>query len=251
MYLSIVIPIYNEEKRILPSLEKINVYLDKQNYLSEIILVDDGSNDNTLTLINKFSESHARIKIIKNSSNQGKGASVKKGVLNAEGDFILFTDADLSTPIEDVERLFYWIHQGFDLAIGSRHQFDPCVTVSNIIERKLKSNIFNYIVKTSVLSDFNDTQCGFKLFAKEAAQKLFSCQKLMGYGFDVEILYLSIKAGFKCKEVAINWKYTPTSKVRLIDDSIKIVKEILQIKEMHKNTFIENQITPSKQMVIR
>ncbi|MBC7475460.1 MAG: hypothetical protein H7263_14315, partial [Candidatus Sericytochromatia bacterium] len=137
-----------------------------------------------------------------------------------------------------------------DLAIGSRHDFDPCVTVSNIIERKLKSSIFNYIVKTSVLSDFNDTQCGFKLFVKEIAQKLFSAQKLAGYGFDVEILYLAIKSGFKCKEVAINWKYTPTSKVRLIDDSIKIVKEILQIKEIHKNTFMDNRIMPSKQAIV-
>ena len=241
MYLSVVVPVNNQEDRVIRGLEKIDDYLSKQHYSSEIIVVDDGSTDNTLDIIARFSENYPRIRILKNNINQGKGAAIRKGILNSDGEYVLFTDIELETPIEDVERLFYWFYQGYDIVIGSRHTFDPSVKVENQIERKVLSNIFNGIIKTIALHGFNDTQCNFKAFKKEAAKTLFSHQKLDSMSFDIEILYLAVRFGFLCKEVAVNWKHTPKNKSGLIEDSMKMFKDIIHIKELHKFTFITKE----------
>ncbi len=251
MHLSVVIPAYNEEQRIIKSLIKVEDYLARQNYSSEVLVIDDGSNDDTELLVRAFSEIHPRIRLLKNPCNQGKGSAVQRGILNAKGEYVLFTDADLSAPVEEVERLFYWVYQGYEVVIGSRNIFDPVVNIDSFFIRKFISSVFNSIVRLFALPQFHDTQCGFKLFKNETAQKLFSLQKFMGFSFDVEILYIAIKNGIKCKEVAVNWKHCPAGKVQIVRDSIRMFKDIIQIKKLHKETEIRGEVTTFSEGEVR
>ncbi len=174
--LSIVIPAYNEEKRLEPSLQRITEFMEKnfQNY--EILLIDDGSTDNTAEIANKFKSK--KLRIIQNPKNMGKGFSVKLGMINAQYDPILFTDADLATPIEETTKFLDAIKQGFDVVIASRNSEGSKITVEQPRYRQMLGKAFPLIVKNLILSDFNDTQCGFKMFKKEAARKIFPRQTL-------------------------------------------------------------------------
>lgn len=229
-FLSIIIPAYNEEKRLLPALDKISAYLSRQNYPYEIIVVDDGSKDNTLLLTNNFARDHKHITVLTNGQNKGKGYSVRQGMLSANGEYIFFTDADLSTPIEELERCLPYLNDSYDVVIGSRSLPDSDIIIHQPWYREKMGKMFNFMVNILLLKGIIDTQCGFKGFKKEAVKKVFNKCSIDGFSFDVEALYLANKYNFKIKEVPIQWENSTLSKVSPIKHSIQMFKDLLGIK---------------------
>lgn len=230
MYLSIVIPAYNEENRIGESLRKINDYLKTQNYEYEIIVVDDGSKDRTVEILMEYSNKISHLKILNNNHNQGKGYSVKKGIFKSKGDIILFTDADLSTPIEEIDKLLGCFNKGYHIAIGSRALPDSDIKIYSAWYRQLMGKTFNKIIRLVLNLDYYDTQCGFKCFQRAAALEVFESLQLNGFSFDVEALYIAKQRGLKVKEVPVCWYNSPESKVKLIRDSSRMFWDILKIR---------------------
>lgn len=234
MEISIIIPCYNEEKRIKKTLEKIWEYFKSKEIDFEIIVVDDGSRDKTVEIVEKWKEGKENIKLIKHPKNKGKGAAVKTGVMNAEGNLILFTDADLSTPIEEYEKLKKFIDSGYDISIGSRGLKESKILVPQPFFRRMIGRIFPFLVRLIVIRKFKDTQCGFKLFKKEVAKEIFKNLKTTGFAFDVEILYNSVKKRYKIKEVPVTWMNSPYSTVKIFRDSFKMFISLLKIRFLKK-----------------
>jgi len=234
MEISIVIPAYNEEKRIGKTLERVYEYFKKKKTEFEIIVVDDGSNDRTVEIVEKFSSDKKEIRILKHEKNMGKGKAVKTGILDAKGNLILFTDADLSTPIEEFEKLKKAIENGYDIAIGSRGLKDSKIVIPQPFYRRIIGRIFPLLVKLIVIKDFKDTQCGFKLFKKEVAKKIFSQLKTEGFAFDVEVLARGKKENFKIAEVGVLWYNSPESKVSILKSPFKMFLELNRIKKILK-----------------
>ena len=230
MYLSVVIPAYNEEKRIGISLTKIYGYLKKRKFDFEIIVIDDGSKDKTLSLLSEYSQNIPNLIVLKNESNQGKGFSVKKGVLKSKGDIILFTDADLSTPIGETDKLIGWIKNGYQIAIGSRDLPESQVKRHQAWYRELMGKIFNRIIRLILNLDYHDTQCGFKCFKRDAALEVFQSSKVCRFSFDVEILFIAKQRGIRVKEVPVCWHNSPESKVKIVRDSSKMLWDILKLR---------------------
>lgn len=226
--LSIIIPAYNEEKRIASSLAKVMVYMSNAYRSWEIILVDDGSVDRTSHVAREVIKDE-RLTIIKNPVNMGKGYSLKRGVLSSRGDVILLSDADLSTPIEELENMLRWIDKGYDVVIGSRALPDSNVTVPQPRYREMMGKIFNLLVRVFVIRGFKDTQCGFKCFRREPALKIFSLQKIRGFAFDVEVLLIAKRLVFKVKEVPVRWLNSAESKVHFVKGPLSMLKEIFLI----------------------
>lgn len=233
-YLSIVIPAYNEVKRIGKTIDKILHYVNNQKYPYEIIIIDDGSVDETAGVVMKFIKNNEHIKLLNNKTNTGKGYCIKKGILEANGKYVLFTDADLSTPVEEVEKLLSQLEKGYDIAIGSRSLAGSNIILRQPLYRELMGKVFNKFVRIFAVKEFVDTQCGFKLFRRDAARIIFKEQRLNGFAFDVEILYLARKNGFKIKEVPIKWINSPDSKVSPISSSIGMFFDLLKIKKIHR-----------------
>lgn len=227
IHLSVIIPAFNEQRRIVETLESIGAYLSGQDFDSEVILVDDGSTDET---VEKATETCPSISIIKNEKNMGKGHSVRRGVLASKGELVLFTDADLSTPIDEFEKLAAKIDEGFDIAIGSRSLPDSEVEVPQGLLRQSMGKTFNLIVRTVVLGGYVDTQCGFKCFTRDAAERVFTLQKIDGFGFDVELLYIASLMGLKTDEVPVRWINSPESKVDVVGGSTSMLIELFRIK---------------------
>ncbi|MFH2012293.1 MAG: dolichyl-phosphate beta-glucosyltransferase [Pseudomonadota bacterium] len=230
IYLSIVIPAYNEAKRIAPTLGQIDEYLAKKDYKYEILVVDDGSTDETCKLVNEVAQQIPHIILLENRINRGKGYSVRKGVLSGRGEIILFSDADLSTPIQEIDKLAAWLDMGYDISIGSR-----ALTGSEILEmqpwyRQAMGKTFNSLVQLLTVSGIKDTQCGFKLFKKEAAEFLFEKQVIDGFAFDVEILFLANKNGYRIKEVPVQWVNSPCSRVHIFKDSLAMFSDLIRIR---------------------
>lgn len=235
MYLSIVIPAYNEESRIEATLSKIYDFMHTKDYDYEVIIVDDGSTDKTVTRAQQsILCKENKLTVIKNWINAGKGFSVKRGILGGRGDYILFTDADLSTPIEEADKLFYHINNGYDVVIGSRGVKDSDVRIHQPWHRERMGKIFNFLVKLFLMNEFNDTQCGFKLFKGDVARKITQFLRVDGFCFDVEMLYLIKSKGYKIKEAGVIWKNSTQSKVKVLGSSIAMFLDILKIKAMHK-----------------
>jgi dolichyl-phosphate beta-glucosyltransferase len=230
IFLSVVIPAYNEEKRLAETLHKIQDHLKGQNYSWEIILVDDGSTDGTLRVAEESFKGVPNSKILTRANNLGKGCSVREGVLKARGQYILFSDADLSTPIEELDKCFSWIAEGYDIAIGSRGLRDSDVQIPQSLPRRTMGKIFNLIVQALVFKGIKDTQCGFKLFRREPALELFRHSRLRGFGFDVEILFSALQKRYKIKEIPVVWRNFPPSRVRLVSSSAKMLFEVLEIR---------------------
>ncbi|MFN4227553.1 MAG: dolichyl-phosphate beta-glucosyltransferase [Candidatus Ratteibacteria bacterium] len=230
MEISIIVPAYNEEKRILKTIEKIYKYFAEKNLDFEIIVVDDGSKDKTIEVVEELSKDKKEVKILKHPKNMGKGAAVRTGVLNSSGDLILFTDADLSTPIEEFEKLKKKIEEGYDIAIGSRGLKDSKIVIPQPFYRRIIGKIFPLLVRLLVIKDFKDTQCGFKLFKKEAGKKIFSQLKTNGFAFDVEVLARAKKEGYKIAEVGVVWYNSPRSSVKIFKDSFKMFFSLLKIR---------------------
>ncbi|MDR3580389.1 MAG: glycosyltransferase family 2 protein [Oryzomonas sp.] len=228
--LSIIIPAYNEEDRLPRYLGSIVKYLTEKNTSYELIIVDDGSTDSTATVVEKIMETNPHVKIIRTSQNHGKGFAVKAGMLNACGKLRLFADADGATPIKELERLRQGIESGADIAIASRALHDGSTTVTARLHRKIIGTIFNLVVGLLAVQDVNDTQCGFKLFTEASANAIFPLQRISGFGFDVEILFICKKKGYRVKEIPVNWIDIKGSKVKLFRDSWKMFIDVIAIR---------------------
>lgn len=231
--LSIIIPAFNESQRLQFTLKTIIQYCESK-FDYEIIVVDDGSIDSTFDSIKGIIKNNQRIKYLTNEKNYGKGYSIKKGMLIANKEYLLFSDADLSTPIEEVEKLIYWLEKGYDIAIGSRGLKESKILVKQPFYRRIIGKIFNLLVKFLELSEFYDTQCGFKLFKKEIAFEIFTKVKINHFAFDVEILYIAKKNGYSIKEIPVQWKNSPFSKINPLLDSLKMFSDLFKIKFFYK-----------------
>ena len=237
-YLSVIIPVYNEESRIIFSLNKLYEFILNNNFTFEIILVDDGSKDNTCKIAGEFFSNHelndkCRFNLIKNKTNKGKGFSIRKGLERATGKFILFTDADFSTPIEESQKLLGFLNVGYDIAIGSRALKDSKLIKRQNILRMYMGKFFNLLVRRITGLCFIDTQCGFKMFTNKAKKLILPYLKIDDFSFDVEILYIAKKLGLKVKEAPVSWINYPDSKVRIINDSIKMFFSLIKIRYLH------------------
>jgi dolichyl-phosphate beta-glucosyltransferase len=228
--ISVVIPAYNEARRLPPTLDSVHQYLFDNYDSFEIIVVNDGSVDGTVAVVEEFARHHDGIRLLSHSPNQGKGHAVRQGMLAALGDVVLFNDADGSSPIAEVARLHQAIKNGADIAIGSRNKPDPGTKVQALAHRKYIGNTFNLIVQSLLLPGIFDTQCGFKLFKRAVAQDIFSLALLDGFAFDVEILFIGRGHEYKIEELAINWSNVEGSKVNVIVDSIKMFLDVLGIR---------------------
>ncbi len=227
MKVSVVIPAFDEANRILPTLRRIEGYMKETFGEHEIIVVDDGSKDRTVELIQE--EGIPSVRILRNEKNLGKGASVKKGVLQAKGEMILFSDSDLSTPIEEIDAFVKAIETGADIAIASRNAKGANKEVKQPVYRQSMGKLFPLFVRLLGLGNFSDTQCGFKMFKKEAAQRLFSYQRMKGFIFDVEVLFLAKKSGYEMKELPVTWLDKEESKVIPFRDGPKMLAGLLAI----------------------
>ena len=232
--ISVVIPAYNEERRLPPTLIDIIDFFDSLHVAYEVIVVDDGSSDGTADVVNKFERVRPQVKLMKLPKNSGKGYAVRFGVLNSRGSRVLFADADGATPISEFTRLNNALESGADLAIGSRAMFSNDTHVATSIHRKFLGRVFNHCVNWILLPGIADTQCGFKLFTRPSAQFLFSHQRSDRFSFDVELLYLAKKAEFRIAEVPINWNNIPGSKVNLVLDALLMFRDIIRFKIIHR-----------------
>lgn len=228
-FLSIVIPALNEEHRLPPSLAKIDAFLSRQEYTYEVIVVDNGSTDRTKEVVETFAETHNYVKFIQ-LAERGKGRAVKAGMLASNGDYRFICDADLSMPIEEITKFLPPNGNGADVLIGSREGEDAN-RVGEPEYRHIIGRIFNFIVKVTAINEFEDTQCGFKMFSREAAEDLFSVQQMNGIGFDVELIYIALRRNYSIIDVPITWYYDDDSRMRLFQDSLHILLEIWEIRQ--------------------
>ena len=233
VYLSVVIPAYNEEARIVATLTSICAYLATQPYASEVIVVEDGSRDRTAQRAAEALRGMERHTILSLPRNRGKGAAVKEGVMKAVGEFIIFSDADLSTPIEELEKFWPWMEQGFDVVIGSRALAGADIQIRQTFFRELMGKTFNVFVRRLVLKGIPDTQCGFKLFRGDVAKQVFSRVAIDGFSFDVEALYLCSR-DHRIQQVPVIWRNSPQSKVRIVRSSLGMLLDLFKIRKLHR-----------------
>lgn len=227
---SVVIPAYNEGDCMRESLGKIIAYLKGLKISYEIIVVDDGSRDNTPSIIQDFSRHDENIVLLKNDQNQGKGFSIRKGMLRARGKYILFTDVDLSVPMEELSKFIFYLDEGYDVVIGSRRINGSQVIVSQPFYRRFMGTIFYQIVYLFLLNSVRDTNCGFKCYRNGAAKEIFNRQTLSGWGFDTELLYISQKLNYRVKEVPVRWFNCSSSKVKILKVPFLTLLELFKIK---------------------
>jgi glycosyltransferase involved in cell wall biosynthesis len=227
---SIIVPAYNEGARIGATLEQILDYLEQQNWSAEVVVVDDGSRDNTIDIAGRFSAAHPAVRILRNPGNQGKGYAVRHGMLEAQGKVLLFTDADLSSPISEAAKLFAALESGADVAIGSRW-LDPSLQFQRqSLKRQALSRVYNLFLRLILLFPYQDTQCGFKAFTRAAAATIFPRQRIMRWGFDPELLYLAHSQGFKVAEVPVAWGHAEGSQMHVWRDGMRMAWDALRIR---------------------
>ncbi len=228
--LSIVIPAYNEERRLPETLRRVRAYLDARGIAAEVIVVDDGSHDATAALAEAWRAQFPGLRLVSNGRNRGKGYSVRHGMLEARGRIVLFTDADLSAPIEEADKLLAALDRGYQVAIGSRAVNRSLIEVHESRLREFAGIIFNGIVRALTGVHFADTQCGFKAFLRESARIVFEQQRIERFGFDPEILFLAKRHGLRAVEIAVRWAHDPQTKVHMLRDSLRMFGEVLSIR---------------------
>ncbi len=228
LLLSIIIPAYNEERRLPGTLTQILAYLSSQPYSAEIIVVENGSTDDTAGVVQRFMVAHPNVRLIR-SKERGKGIATRFGMLSARGQFCFMCDADLSMPITELAKFLPPALDGYDVAIGSR-EVPGAHRYGEPVYRHLMGRVYAAIVKLLALPGFEDTQCGFKSFRHEVAQDLFSSQSMQGWGFDPELLYIARKRRYRIVEVPIEWYYNPDSRVRPVKDAFQMVRDLLRIR---------------------
>jgi glycosyltransferase involved in cell wall biosynthesis len=228
--LSIVIPAYNESARIERTLLRVMACVDGQGWDAEVLVVDDGSKDDTAEIVRRWMERDRRLYLVQNDGNRGKGYSVRNGLLQASGEVVMFTDADLSAPMEEAERLLAAIAQGADVAIGSRWLDRARQTLHQPLYRRFFGRCFNWVTRTVMGLPFKDTQCGFKAFRRSAAQVIFRLQRIERWGFDPEILFIARKLGYDIREVPVTWGHDERSRMSYLKDGMKMLEEIAAIR---------------------
>jgi len=228
--LSIIVPAFNEEKRLPKTLDHICRYLRSRQLRAEVVVVDDGSTDRTAKVVDDARAGFAELRLLSNGRNRGKGFSVRHGILEARGEFVLFTDADLSTPIEEVEKLLAALGDGYDVSIGSRAVDRRLIEVNQSAFREQAGIIFNRFVRKITGLPFQDTQCGFKAFRREQTRSVFEQQRTEGFGFDPEILFLARRKGLQIAEVPVRWAHDPATKVHMIGDSMRMFLDLFAIR---------------------
>jgi len=227
---SIVIPAYNESARIPKTLESVLSYIHAQGWDAEIVVVNDGSSDATAEVVRAFARNAPEVRLIENPGNHGKGYSVRNGILQALGEVVMFTDSDLSAPIEEAELLFAAIAQGADIAIGSRWIESGRQTHRQPLYRQFFGRCFNAVTRAVMGLRFADTQCGFKAFTRTAAQTIFQLQTIEGWGFDPEILFIALKRGYRIVEVPVSWHHDERTRMSYLKDGVKMLEEIAIIR---------------------
>jgi dolichyl-phosphate beta-glucosyltransferase len=228
---SIVIPAYNEAKRLPRTLESILAYVKANSWDAEIIVVNDGSKDETAEVVRQYAAQHPIICLIDNAVNAGKGQAIRDGVHRAINDIIIFADADDSTPIQDAEKLIDAIDRGADIAIGSRWVDRDLQVHPQPWHRRLNGRLYNLLLRSVLDLDFKDTQNGFKAFARPAAKKIFPLQKISGWGFDAEVLYLAKKFGLTVAEIPVEYTYyAEGSKIRPYRDGVRMLTELFKVR---------------------
>lgn len=231
IYLSIIMPAFNEEKRITYTLEQSWLFLAQKPYTTELIVVDDGSSDSTASRAEQLKKHIPGLRILSNGQNRGKGYAARRGVLEAKGQFIGFMDADYKTPIEELDELLPWLEQGYHVVIGSRASSESVIEVYQPLYRRLGSWAFDKTMHALVgLPHISDTQCGFKFFQRNAALDIFRRQQVDGYMFDVEILLLATGLGYRLKEVPIRWHNEADSRYKLVSGTWRNFRELTSIR---------------------
>jgi dolichyl-phosphate beta-glucosyltransferase len=229
--LSIVIPAFNEERRLPKTLDRVVAYLQTKSERAEVIVVDDGSTDATARVVREYSQKYTALRLVSNDRNRGKGFSVRHGMLEARGDIALFSDADLSTPIEEADKLLAAVRdQGYDAAIGSRAVDRNLIEVHQSAIREQAGIFFNRMVRWIMGIGFSDTQCGFKAFRRERSQIIFEQQRIECFGFDPEILFLAKRHELRVAEVPVRWSHDAATKVNVLADGVRMFFELLLVR---------------------
>lgn len=229
-HLSVIIPAHNEENRLPRTLEQVFAFLSMQSFSYEILVVENGSSDRTFEIAQAFADRHGNLRVLQ-EAHPGKGNAVRRGILEARGEYRFICDADLSMPIEEILKFIPPVLTDFDIAIGSR-EAPGAVRYNEPRYRHLGGRGINLLIQLLILPGLNDTQCGFKCFRAEAAEKLFALQTLPGWSFDIEILYLARRSRLRIREIPIHWYYETDSKVSAVRDAIRMIGDIFRI---HRN----------------
>jgi len=227
---SIVIPAYNESARIGRTLERILAHVRERNWNAEFVVVNDGSTDGTAALVREIASQVGNLVLIENPGNRGKGYSVRNGMLHASGEIVLFSDADLSSPIEEADKLFAALEAGADVAIGSRWLRAELQTERQPLHRQLFGRIFNLLLRMILGLRYKDTQCGFKAFTQRAVQLICPPQQIERWGFDPELLFLARKFGLKVEEVPVAWAHREGTTIHPLRDGIRMFGEMLKVR---------------------
>jgi dolichyl-phosphate beta-glucosyltransferase len=227
---SIVIPAYNEAARIAGALESVLGCIRSRGWFAEVVVVNDGSRDQTADIVREFAAGAPEVRLLENPGNRGKGYSVRHGLLESFGEIVMFTDADLSAPIEEAEGLFAALRDGADIAIGSRWLERTRQTIRQPLYRQFFGRCFNAVTRAIMGLPYADTQCGFKAFTRAAAQTVFQLETIERWGFDPEILFIARKRGFKVVEVPVSWAHDERTRISYLKDGIRMIQDIAIVR---------------------
>lgn len=239
LHLSVIVPAFNEEERLPRTLARLHEYYSQQTYPYDVLVVSDGSTDGTEKLTREFAALHPEFKYMGYAQNRGKGFAVRHGIENATGDLILFCDADLATPQEETEKLLVHMCNGADVAIGSRSLRESNLEIHQPFYREFLGRAFNKMVQILAIKGIADTQCGFKMFTKKAAKDIFSRCKLDGFGFDFEALMIARDLGYRIDEIPIRWSHQEGSKVVLMRDGPRALRDLIKLRLAGKKKRLE------------
>lgn len=233
MQYSIIIPAYNERLRIAEGLDKVLAYVSERNLDAEVIVVNDGSRDETADIVRTYLPQHPNLRLLENPGNRGKGYAVRHGMLEARGDVLLLTDTDLSAPIYESRKLFAAIADGADVAVGSRWQRPGMQTRRQPFYRQITGRIFNGLNRVFLGLRLKDTQCGFKAFTRRAAHSIFPSAQVDRWGWDPEVLFLANRLRFRVAEIPVEWAHDERSKINPIRDGFSIIVDMIRVRWFH------------------